>query len=326
MTASRAPGAPSVVVVVAACVVAILAGAAPASANTFLLTGVVEADGAPVSSGPLPFVFSLVDGATVLWSEEQPAVDVVDGVFVVDVGAANPLPPSTPAGVRLRIVVDGDELSTVPLARLASATRAARAATAPTAPTTTQLQQRSADAYARADALALPGGAAVAFGNVTGVPADLADGDDGTVVSGTGGGVVLGADHTLGLQDVPGDRLADGSVTGARLPAGAVGAREVADGVVTGALVVDGTLTRSKLAADLTEREVRTKAVFRVVDVACEDELGTLTTKSTCSPSSCKALGQPDKVLACGSTTTCTSVILGLPSCANTAVGALVQP
>lgn len=303
--------------------VVVAVAALPAAANTFLLTGVVEDAAGPVPAGPLPFVFALVDGPTALWTEEQPAVDVVDGVFVVDVGSANPLPLAVPAGVTLRIVVDGDELPSIPLARLGSANHAARAATAPTATTTNELQQHPAADFVRIDALAAAGAAAVAFSNVTGVPADLADGDDGTVVTSTGGGIVRGENGALGLQDMPGDRFADGSITGNRLPAGSVGPRVVADGTVTGGHVADGALTADDIA-DVTERELRTTPVYRVDAVGCEAALGTMTTASTCAPSLCNDVLINDKRLQCGNASSCKSPLN--TTCPNTPVGALVLP
>jgi hypothetical protein len=190
-----------------------------------------------------------------------------------------------------------------------------------------RLQGHVAAEFVRRDALATPGTPVVGFDHVTGVPADLADGDDGAVVTSTGGGVVRGSNGMLGLVDVPGDRLADGSVTGARLPTDAVGTRQVVDGTINGGHVVDGSLSRTKLSADLTTREVRTRELFRVDDSACSDALGTLTTLSRCEPSSCVVSGGGKGKLVCGTTTCETPLSLPLSTtCANTAVGSLVLP
>lgn len=307
-------------------IVPVFATASPARAQTFLLTGVVDGVDGPVAAGPLSFSFELVDGDAVVWTEEQAAVDVVGGVFAVDVGSAAPLPSSVPATARLRITVDGDALPTVSLAHLARAARAARAATTPHATETERVQGHVAADFVRPDALAVPGGPFVGFDHVIGVPPALADGDDGAVVASTAGGVVLDGAGRLALANVPGDRLADGSVTGARLQNSAVGTRHVVDGTITGSHVSDGSLGRAQLDADLTAREVRTREVFRVDDVACSDTIGTLTTASSCAPPSCVVNGLLVGRFVCGTSTCERPVRLPPPTCANTPVGSLVSP
>jgi hypothetical protein len=297
-----------------------------ASAQTFLLSGALDDADGPVAAGPLPFVLQLVEDDAVLWAEEQPAVDVVGGVFVVDVGSATPLPSLVPARARLRITVDGDELPLVPLAQVARSARASRAATTARAAEAERLQGHAAADFVGPDALATPGVPFVGFDHVTGVPAALANGDDGPVVTGTAGGVVLRADGTLALENVPGDRLGVDSINGGHLLTGSVGTRQVADGTVEGSHFNGRQLTRGELDADLTTREVRTRQVYRVDDIACTAALGTLTTQPDCAPTPCTPVLNAPGQLACGTGNCGLPIGFPRPRCANTPVGHLVRP
>jgi hypothetical protein len=310
-------------------VCALLGASAPSAAQTFTLAGFVD-DGDAAADGLFTFAFALVDDTGTLWSEEQPNTVVVGGVFVVDVGAATPLPLSIPSGAALQLTIDDDALPPMPLGALVTASVAARATQAALVDVAERVDGHAAGELATVAGLASAPGVPVAFANLVEVPADLADGDQGTVVASTAGGVVLDAAGTLKLEAVPGDRLQAGSVTAAKLPAGAVTSRHVVDGSLTGAQVADGTLPRTRLAAPVTAREVRTRAVFRVDNPVCSLALGTLTTSATCLSDPCTSTvvinGTSVPItgrLTCGSPSLCLS---SQTTCPNTAIGQLVQP
>lgn len=301
--------------------------ALPVRAQSFTLTGFLD-DGAVAAEGLFTFAFALRDADTTLWSEEQSGVVVVDGVFAVDVGSAVPLPRAVPSGARLFVTIDGDELPPVSLARLARAARATTTVDADTATNTARLNGLSSSSFVTADALARPGGAAVPFAVLADVSGDLADGDNGTVVTATSDGVVL-VDGVLSLSAVPGDRLAARSVTSATIPDGTVQSRHVVDGSIGTLQVAAGNILRATLAGDVTDREVRSTPVFRVDAVGCPVERGFLTRSSTCVPTACTAvivINGFDTLVSGRTRCDGTGCIAGTPTCPNTPLGSLVRP
>lgn len=281
------------------------ASALPAAAQTIALGGALEDQGNG-ANGLFEFSFALVDAAdSTLWTETQTGVVVVQGSFAVDLGSNDPLPASVPADARLVVTVEGDELPPLPLARLFQVNRAGHARAALHAGNAAAVDGAPEAGLATKAALAAAGGPAVAFANVTGAPPHIADGDNGAVVTSTSGGVALNGNGALSLPSVNGDRLANGAVTGAKLPAGAVTSTKVLDGTLIGADVRDGVLTRAKLAADVSDREVRHRNVYRVENDACPGNAGDLTTHQQES-----AVG----------------TFPNIELCINTYVGALVMP
>ena len=265
--------------------VLIAAFAAPiVHAQTFAFAGHLD-DGDRPADGLFTFELSLLNDAdVVLWSEQQDNVIVAAGVFALEVGASTPLPASLPGRARLAIVVDDDALAPMPLAQLLSVTRAVRATTATSATSATSVGGVTAAAAATREALSAAGGPPVAFGNVTGVPATVLDGDSGVDVTSTSADLSISA-RTLNIATVAGTRLATGAVDGAGTGAGSTTSAVVADGAVTGAKIADGTLTRSRISGALGVRELKTAEVF-IIDPAC-NQAGELTTTKTCSGRGC---------------------------------------
>jgi len=284
---------------------------ATASAQTFPFAGALD-DGDRVADGLFTFELALLGpDASVLWTEEQANVVVVDGVFALDVGASTPLPATIPGRARLAITVDGDALPPVPLARLLSVTRAAVAATAETSASTNRLADRAPDEVATREALANGGGPPLAFANITGLASTVADGDQGTDVTSTSTDFAISG-PALSIATVNGSRLAPGSVTAANISA--VGTASVADGAVTGEKVLDGTMTRSRFDAGMGAREIKTTRIF-VRPAGC-DQGGDLTEASSCLRRSCTPSGGGNGRVRCDGTV-CESTTGGIqvPQC-----------
>jgi hypothetical protein len=282
-----------------------------ANANTFPFAAVIEDADGPVD-GLVSIELRLVDNTTVLWTETQPAVVVVDGVLAVDVGAASALPTEVPTEAELVLVVDGDELSALPLARLFAAQAAVHAQRVASAASATSLNGVTAADVATRTALGAAAGPPVAFGNISGVAAAIADGDQGT--DATAGADFAISARTLSIATVNGARLATASVDGSRLVSGSVTAAKVADGTISAADVADGTLTRARLAADVTVTEAKTVTIFQL-PVGCGSELST---QQTCRTPGCGNLGLRTSCdgLQCN--------LLNGATCSGTAIGKLV--
>lgn len=282
-----------------------------ASAQTFPFAGALD-DGDGVADGLFTFELALLaPDASVLWTEQQANVVVVDGIFALDVGASTPLPTTIPGRARLSITVDGDALPPVPLARFLTVTRAALAATADTAVSANSLAGRAPADVATREALAASGGPPVAFANITGLATTVADGDQGTDVTSTSADFAISG-PALSVATVNGSRLAANSVTAANITA--VGTNSVADGAVTGAKVLDGTMTRSRFDAGMGAREIKTKRIF-VRPGGC-DQPGDLTEASTCLPRSCTPSGGGNGRMRCDGTACESTVgVIQVPQC-----------
>ena len=282
-------------------VVSLLLAASPVAAQSFLLAGHLD-DGDAPASGSFAVSLALTDGADTLWTEEQTGVIVVDGVFAIDVGAAEPLPLSVPGRARLTVVIDGDALPPMPLSRLLRADRAVRADLADAADSADVVAGVDAAGAVTVSGLLLAGEAPVPFSALTGVPAGVADGDQGTdVTPAVGSGISL-TSRTLAIQSVNGSRFATGALAGSSLASSSITGAEIANGAVTGAKIADGTMPPNRLTGRFTEREVKGRVVFRVTEETCVEPIGTLTTQSTCAPTD----------LSCFPFTVCQNAALGV--------------
>lgn len=77
--------------------------------------------GVPKPDGPYAITFTLYDGATTVWSESQPAVQVVKGLFSVLLGSVTPLPATLNLGnkaysVGLKAASDPEMTPRIPVA------------------------------------------------------------------------------------------------------------------------------------------------------------------------------------------------------------------
>lgn len=297
-----------------ALVVLVAFASSAALAQTFPFAGVLETSDGRFDGLVDVELAILSDDNTPLWTETQPAVVVVDGVFAIDVGSAVALPASMPARARLALTIDDDALPAIPLARLIESTGVATANRVASAATANTLAGAAAADVATRAALAGPGGPAVDFSNISGVDDSVRDDDQGTVVSSTSADFLV-SNRSLELNEISGARLGTATVSGSLLVAGRI---QVASNAITGAKFADGTMTRIGLAEDVTAREVKTIPVFIQAHAACGSGF---TTSGTCTPPSCGAGRQTE----CDGTGCSTPSPLPIRQCFNiTKVGELV--
>lgn len=297
--------------------------AQPARANTFLLTGTLF-DGEGPADGLFTFELALIeadDQPVVAWQETQENVVVVGGVFAIDAGAVEPIGPVFVNGrVSLQVTIDGEVLDAFPLATFVRVDRAGVALNALTAATAATLQDVSPAEAVRRSALAAPGGPTFPFAAITGLPAGVADGDDGVDVTAAGQGLTLGDRRLSVVVGTNGDRFQSGAIAGSRFSAGAITDVKVANNAVTGAKV-GADLTRADLAAPPGEAQVSGRALFNATADGC-DQQG-FTTSATCPTRSCvDGFGVPGRVGCDG--TGCAR--LNPSTCPNTRIGLLVAP
>lgn len=293
-----------------------------ASAQTFLISGQLD-DGDAPANGSFVVDLAIVDGDVELWSEQQTGVVVVDGVFAIDVGAVEPITIDFGVGAALAITIDGDALPPLRLARLqrtAVAQRAAEADHAPNAEHAGAVTEANAATRAR---LATVGGVSVPFTSITGLPANVVDGDSGLdlAVPVAGNPGVTLTNRTLALDTIDGAKLGVGSVQSGRLGGNAVSGNKIVDGAITGAKVQDGTLVGTNLAVDVTADKVATRAIFEVTVTNCAGlPAGALELTSSCAPPSCGVGNIQNE--GCNSTVCQPSRVI----CANRPIGFVVLP
>jgi hypothetical protein len=194
-----------------------------------------------------------------------------------------------------------------------------------TAVTAETLQDVSAAEAVRRSALAAPGGPAFPFTAITGLPAGVANGDDGVDVTTAGQGLTLGDRRLSVVAGTNGDRFQAGAIAGSRFAAGAITDVKVANNAVTGAKV--GTdLRRADLAAAPGEAQVAGRALFNATADGCTQS--GFTTNPTCPTAVCEAFNPfiganvPGRLSCdgefCGQ--------LNATTCPNTRIGLLVAP
>lgn len=301
-----------------------------ALAQTFTLSGTLsdnDADGGQ-AQGPFTMAFSIVDDDdATLWSETQSGVPVVGGVFVVEVGAVAPIDVDVPVGAALVVVVEGDALSPIPLARLLRTPQAARAAVATTATTATRVGGLLPAEIVTREQLATAGQASIPLAAVQGAPAGLDDGDNGTDVSvAADSGLALNA-RALALGAVNGSKIAAGAVARANLATASVPGSRVAPGAVRTEHVVDGSLVGADVLGSVGAREIATTPIFQVVATFCTQPSGSLMPRSSCTSAatvSCSGAFPPE-ARRCDSNA-CAPVLAANATCANTPIGEVVLP
>jgi hypothetical protein len=303
--------------------------AMPAQANTFLLTGSL-ADGDAPADGLFTFelsIFGRVDPTVEVWTETQQNVVVVDGVFAIDVGAVEPLPASLDDRGFLQVTIDGDVLEGLPLPAVVRVEQAAVAqASDGVAQTAETLDGVGPDDVVRRSALAAPGGPGFPFSAITGLPAGVADGDDGVDVTVAGQGLTLGDRRLSVVVGINGDRFASGAIAGSRFAAGAITDVKVANNAVTGAKV-GADLTRADLAAAPGEAQIAGRALFNASAAGC-DQRG-FTTNATCPARVCTAGTNPVNGLPINGRVGCDGTgcaQFNPTTCTNTRIGLLVAP
>lgn len=303
---------------------ALLGSATPAAASGFSFAGELR-DGTVPFEGSADFELALYDraeGGSALWSETQGGVLVVGGVFALDVGSVTDIPPAVAQtlGLFLEIVVEGDALAPrVVLGQVPVAERAQVAGFVNDADDALTLGGFGADELATTAALQTLGQASVAWGNLSGLPSGVADGDTGTPFTPGSGIALTSGQLSLANDGVQASHLAAGAVGSVDLAVASVGNTQLADASVASADVEDGSIGSADFAdATVTEAKLAgTASLYRVQYAGCAQEVGALLTTANCTVGgSCSLPFAWD----------CENATCGSPrsgSCANVFVGKL---
>lgn len=294
-----------------------------AAAPFAVIEGRLVVDGTPVDDiVDVTVVFTDESGATLL-EHESIGVGVIGGDFLVsdlDLGALSDAQWSSP--LTMTVSAAGISSAPQPFPRAPMAVLARQAEEGALAAQAAALGGLAPDLYARRTALAANSALGIAFGNVAGVPAGIADGvDQGPLTSNLGtlrvdGGGVL--------------RVQSGAATAATLAAGAVGSSALAANAVTSGALQTGAVTHAKLAAstlvdaDFAADSVGTNALsgtevsaYEVTAIGCRLPVGALSNSATCEKdnSGCSSGQRQDCTTGtCGSSggSTCANAYAGL--------------
>ena len=223
------------------------AASARAAPTTLVYVGTLTNAAGPVN-GPVTLVADVYDAVTdgsAVYTETFAAVEVVEGVFVVELGATAGAvleEASLLAPRYLSLTINGEPLSPrTAVATVPGAHHTPHARVAELAERARAFGDLAAVDIAQRALLATPGGAPVAFANVTNLPAGMADGDDDARYT-AGAGVAVSGDHVVSASALTSGMTSAATVTGA----------DIADRSLTGAQV-QGPLTEEMVAGDLVE-------------------------------------------------------------------------
>lgn len=240
----------------------------------------------------------LADNGDVLLTDTEPSLSVEDGFFSVDVDLA-PVVAALQDGQTLTVTLDlGDGVAST--TRLGSIWRVASAARADSA--TVVLVADALGDIPAADLIAdvSPLAVAMAFANVSGVPASISDGVDNGTVDGLAGLAIAGGTLNVAAGGVT--DIAPGTLTGAQLQDGTVTSTQLAALATT--KVADGTLTAANFAngAFATTTDVTgTASVFR-------NPVGCAVGLTSASTPTCERVGCGTNALRACTTVTCEDV------------------
>lgn len=140
--------------IVATLVLAVLPCAA---SDLVTLTAVLEENGAPLDRDVTASftLWNAEGGGATVWSDDPRTLTVIDGVLVVELGAARPLPLHVFAEpMWLEVIVDGQSLA--PRVRITSAPHALEAVHAKSADTCSSLDGLAAEDVVTNDVMSLP--------------------------------------------------------------------------------------------------------------------------------------------------------------------------
>lgn len=296
-----------------------------AAAPFATIEGRLVVDGAPVDDVVDVTVVLRDEGDVVLVEHESTGVEVVGGDFLLsdlDLGALSDAQWTAP--ITMTVSAAGVSSAPQPFPRAPMAVLARQAEEGALAAQAATLGGLAPDLYGRRGALSTSSALGIPFGNVTAVPAGIADGvDQGPLTSNLGtlrvdGGGVL--------------RIQSGAATSAAIAAGAVGSNALAASAVTSGALQNDAVTHAKLAAaalvdaDFAADSVGPLALagsepslYEVTAIGCLLPVGALSTASTCDKdtSGCTAGNAHSCTTdACvtieGTGTTCTNAYAGL--------------
>jgi hypothetical protein len=305
----------------------------PSWGATFTMEGQLLDGGVAASNSYATTIEILDDGNVSLWSETTNLL-VIDGNFFIEVGAVIPVSDDAlVVGQSVRFVIDGETLSVMPLPTSTTAVAVRRAARARTTDLAGSLFGNDARTRLLQQNI---GSAQVAVANVSGLPAGIADGDQGTNITATAP-LSLSA-GTLSLSPLSSGNISDGSVSGTA--AGGILATGATAAVTSGGtvsinsrVVADGTITGA-MASNLTAADVAGVNLYATASVDCGDASGTLTTSSFCRRTCARGCGflefamlDCDGVNDANDPCICVSAVAGQEpaACRHTLVGRLIQ-
>ncbi len=262
------------------------------------------------------------DAGEVRLTVTEASVVVVDGAFAVEVDVED-LVEDLASGAVMSVDVEiGSLRATSRLGAVFTARSSPHAAVATTANSAAALGTIAPASLIQLDTLDDVGGVTVAFGNLTAVPAGIADGVDNGNIDAVGSGLaVVGA--TLRLTTVTGALLIDGTVSAAAITDASITSNQLAgltaddfaNNTLTGVDFAAGTFAASDVATGTTlQLFLQNRAC--VLDIASGEELVTV---SSCVRRTCGSAGRT----TCG-TVTCQDPPTGSNNCSNTPMGKLI--
>lgn len=270
--------------IIALAAVALL-GLPAVAAPVVAIEGVVARGDTRVTDVFTATIEVLADNGDVLLADTEPLLSVEDGFFSVDVDLA-PAVAALQDGQTLTVTLDlGDGVaSTTRLGsiwRVAAATGADRAIVAVVADALGDIP--AADLIADASPLAV----AMAFANVSGVPASISDGIDNGTVDGLAGLAIAGGTLNVAAGGVT--DIAPGTLTGAQLQDGTVTSTQLA--ALSTTKVADATLTAANFADSAFATAADVSGVKQIFKAArgCTNRLA-LTSDAACVRKSCSSL------------------------------------
>ncbi len=262
------------VVLVGLCASLLCATGAGAVPTTLAYAGFLTDGGAP-KNGTVSIAIELFDDrttGTALFVENLSQVVVDAGELVVEVGLTNTLDDAVLDAPELWVQLTVDGTTLTPRARLLSAPYALRAQDAATvggvsaddiaaqdtalqASLTTQaaalqasitaLQDQLNTLQSQLNSVATSGGQPVAFANLTGVPAGLADGDQDTTYTAlaSGGLTLAGTSFSVTANAITSAMITLDTIAAVDIGPGAVATSELLDGAVTSAKIATASKT-----------------------------------------------------------------------------------
>ena len=309
------------------------APAAAAVPDVVRISATLQQGGAP-ADGTFTVVVNLFDqptDGTVLFTQTEPVLVVVDGDLIIDLGTHidNLLDASVlEAGPAfLSVVVNGDELTPrLPLRSTAFARHAGLVADAD------RLQGLSADDVAK---LTTAGGGLERTGPALALAASGVQ--TASFAAGAVGGVKVAADSVSAGKVADGavgtDAIADGSVGGAQVEDDSISTNQVAPGSVSGTEIGANLINGAQLAAaTITARELAPNSVdgskvkngsVTAAKFATASKIRVFRFNSQCTATS--ELTTTDKCITCGSQHANCDPSSSCFSCPNTQVGFLVR-
>ena len=267
------------------------------------------------------------DTGTVRLTETVTGVIVVDGAFGVDLDMASVIGDLESGQVMTVEVEIADLIATARLGAAFSAGAAENAAFAASVASADRLGDVAPASLIQVATLDDIGAVQIAFGNLTGVPAGVADGaDSGNIDTLDTALVVSAGTLRLAPTSISGAMLVDGTVTSNALAdltvtttqLAALSSADVADATLTGSDFADGSFVSSNV-----ETAFLTTSLLTITNIACT-RFGSdaFSTSPKCVRRACGTNGR----IVCGFSADCQDPSSGSSLCDNVDVGFVLFP